>query len=199
MSEEKTYKYVILRNRNGEYLIPYSGVHGLADVAFTGKYSDLIDTPDEGTSFLPATKDVAVNNRYNVGSQVVMIGDEMLLDYDINYLVKEGTDFEDLVSDVNAVHSQYVNDVANYLVDSLQKQINRAIEEAEREHEHVEPYPDITKIFRGYVQNFSDLYSDAILSHVAQGDVYFVTDPAYNTWYMYLEGTGNNWVQVTLD
>ena len=199
MSDEKTYKYVILRSRDGEYLIPYSGIHGLADVAFTGKYSDLIDTPDEGVSYLPATKDPSGDNKYDVSAQVVMTDKELILDYDLDYLVNRGTDFEDLVGDANAVHSQYVSDVANYLVDSLQEQINIAITECSKEAEkEIGPYDHITKVFKGFVTNYNDLLSNEILSTVQEGDVYFVEQAGYNTWFMYVTGAGTNWVEVTL-
>lgn len=40
------YKYCILRNRAGEYLIPYCGMPEFAEVALTGKFEDLVDAPD---------------------------------------------------------------------------------------------------------------------------------------------------------
>lgn len=43
---EMTYKYVVLKNRAGEYLIPYCGMPDFADVAISGSWNDLKDKPE---------------------------------------------------------------------------------------------------------------------------------------------------------
>ena len=224
MSDEtKTFKYVILRNREGEYLVPYSGVHGLADVAFTGKYSDLIDVPDADMNYLPVSIDVTTgNSKYVLSSQLVINDEELLLDYDIDYLVDEGTPFEDLAGDVNAVNSKYVYDVSSYMIDSLQEQFSRAKEYIDEQvgptpGEDEDEYADVTKRFMGYVKNFEDLTrnpsnpEDLIIvidgvsvqvntvdfNTLQVGDVYYVINSG--EWYMYAELADHthDWVVVS--
>ena len=62
------YKYCILRNRAGEYLIPYCGMPEFAEVALTGDFNDLINAPDI-PSVTGLAKDVEVVHL--AGSEVI--------------------------------------------------------------------------------------------------------------------------------
>lgn len=43
---DNTYKYVTLKNRQGEYLIPYCGMPEFADIALSGDFNDLKNIPE---------------------------------------------------------------------------------------------------------------------------------------------------------
>lgn len=196
MSEEKIYKYAILRNRDGEYVIPYSGVHGLADVAFTGSYKDLKDAPSEENTYLPAAIDKTGSEvKYRVNNDTIF-DEDVLLDYEIEYLTGPANN-KDFVRDVNAVNTQFVYDVAHYLVDKLKDEIDRAIQAAEEEggeQPPEEPYSDIPRVFQGTVPNRAALGADNIISNVQDGYYWLVEDE--QIYLMYVTAAEGNWVEI---
>lgn len=174
MSEEKFYKYVILRDRDGNYLLPYSGTKGLSDVAFTGDYKDLINAPEED-SFLPASRD-AETGRFNVAYPVV-INEPLTLDFPMDCF-KDG----DLAKDTYAVNQDYVYSVATYLVDSLNKEVDDAYAEMSKDPVPEEKWPTT---FCGTVSTLTELKKKT----GELFDVYYVLDES--CWYMcVLNNTG---------
>lgn len=167
MSNEKTYKYVILRDRDGNYLLPYSGAKGLADVAFTGKYSDLIGAPKDD-SFLPAVRDVATGG-FNV-SPLVMFNNLVALDNTGDMFVDD-----DLAKDTYAVNQDYVYQVVDYIVDELKDKVDVAYDELKKEADPEEKWP---VKYRGSTATLADL--NRITGELY--DVYYVIEKS--DWYM---------------
>ena len=167
----KQYKYVILRDRDGNQLLPYNGVMGLADLAFTGRYPDLLDKPEMEQS-LPASKD-PVTGIFEIPFPATFT-EPVVLEYE-NQLIKDG----DLAKDKYAVNEQYVYNVASYLIDSLKGEIDNISELANKE---VEPDPKekYTPRYCGSVKDYATLIP--ILGE--EFDVYYVLNELQ--WYMYV-------------
>ena len=172
MAEEKFYKYVILRDRDGNYLLPYSGTKGLADVAFTGKYRDLIDKPVLD-SFLPAAQD-EITGYYNVGYTTVFLSPASIILEDTPEIFANG----DLAKDMYVVNEDYIYKVENYLLDSYKDTLDDAYEEASQEAEPEEPFPKT--FFCGYADTL------AALNDLTYGkelyDIWYVRN--VKKWYM---------------
>lgn len=165
----KKYKYIILRDRDGNQLLPYNGVMGLADVAFTGQYHDLLGLPDLPQS-LPASRD-PVTGRFEIPFETTF-PQSVVLDYE-NDLIKDG----DLANDKYAVNEQHVYNVAAYLIDSLREEIDGVFELADQEVE-IDPREDFHPRYCGSVENYSTLAP--ILGE--EYDVYYVLNELQ--WYM---------------
>ena len=182
MAEEKFYKYVILRDRDGNYLLPYSGTKGLADVAFTGKYRDLIDKPVLD-SFLPAAQD-EITGYYNIDYTAVY-GNAIMTEYTPNHIA-DG----DLAKDIYVPNEEYIYNVVEYLIDLYEDALDDAYDEASQE---VPPEEDFPRNFCGSVNARADLNN---ITSAANYDIYYVINE--KKWYMRTtSGTGvGTWVDT---
>lgn len=185
MSEEtnRTYKYVILRDRNGNYLVPYSGVAGLQDVAFTGSYKDLKDTPVDG-EFLPAGKITTDSgDLYSVRYAVEFEDDISLKDIEPDL---DGCSGEGFAITDNFVWT-VVNTIEAGLKEGLKLKEDYSIDEDAIPHhgssdDGESSDDEIHTNYKGSVTTFADLPRTGMAVY----DVYYVDDES--RWYMYIIG-----------